>query len=435
MSTTRSAHPSHRRLAATFTTMLAIGASAVLAAPAVAADATPCEPPVTKPWAGTPVQRCALAAAEADGRIPVYRSPVARGKGAKLPAPAGWLHGTVDQYFACQERHSSAGFYHSGGWRNDWWAFTKADSGTQWGYVPEVYFKGGDNDEPDGGLAACGSSKPPVPPGPGSGQGATYVALGDSYSAGTGSRDYSWDGACWRGPRAYPALVAKALGYAEAQGTFGFPACNGAKTGVGKGLFTGAISSTDVLKGQLARLGDATRLVTISIGGNDAGFSDIAKVCGLPEAPWVNRCVGSRGSMVARARRFIKDTIPGRLNKVYEVIKAKAPKARVIVVGYPRLFGAEDCNAWTGFSAEEREELNKAANLMADITRQAAGRYRFLFVDPRDAFNGHDNCAGKKAWINGLSRRKGTWATTDESFHPNAEGHKAYARLVLAKVG
>ena len=34
-----------------------------------------------------------------------------------------------------------------------------------------------------------------------------YVALGDSYSSGTGTRDYSLNSGCQRGPYAYPALI------------------------------------------------------------------------------------------------------------------------------------------------------------------------------------------------------------------------------------
>ncbi|MBO0769122.1 MAG: lipase, partial [Solirubrobacterales bacterium] len=82
-----------------------------------------------------------------------------------------------------------------------------------------------------------------------------YVALGDSYSSGVGTRDYYSDsGSCDRSPKAYGPLVAAAKGY-----SLNFQACSGAKT-------------TDVNSNQLGALNSSTGLVTITIGGNDAGF-------------------------------------------------------------------------------------------------------------------------------------------------------------------
>src|SRR5437899_2456812 len=54
-----------------------------------------------------------------------------------------------------------------------------------------------------------------------------YVALGDSYSSGTGTRDYSFDSTCQRGPYAYPALIS----VDRPNTTLTFKACSGAKTG------------------------------------------------------------------------------------------------------------------------------------------------------------------------------------------------------------
>ena len=52
----------------------------------------------------------------------------------------------------------------------------------------------------------------------------SYVALGDSYSSGVGTRSYISDGtSCQRSVYAYPALIAAAQGYA-----LNFRACSGA---------------------------------------------------------------------------------------------------------------------------------------------------------------------------------------------------------------
>src|SRR5436853_7198089 len=85
-----------------------------------------------------------------------------------------------------------------------------------------------------------------------------YVDLGDSYSSGVGTRVfYSESGSCYRSPEAYGPKIAAARGYA-----LSFQACSGAKT-------------TDVNSSQLGALSSTTALVTITIGGNDAGFSHV----------------------------------------------------------------------------------------------------------------------------------------------------------------
>src|ERR1700739_2926637 len=89
-----------------------------------------------------------------------------------------------------------------------------------------------------------------------------YVALGDSYSSGVGTRVYYNDGtSCERSPDAYAPQIASQRGYALT-----FEACSGAKT-------------TDVTNNQLGPLNSSTNLVTITIGGNDAGFSTVIENC------------------------------------------------------------------------------------------------------------------------------------------------------------
>jgi hypothetical protein len=141
-------------------------ASATFADSAAAVDSQPCGAAVFKSWSAEKVQPCPLAAPlPPNGWVPVYREPVAVAPGATAPTPDGWLHGTTDQYFVCDARVPDASYTHPNGWRNDWWAYTQADGSDLWGWVPEVFFAGGANDEPDAGLRRCPSS--PAAPGGG----------------------------------------------------------------------------------------------------------------------------------------------------------------------------------------------------------------------------------------------------------------------------
>src|SRR5689334_24893642 len=95
--------------------------------------------------------------------------------------------------------------------------------------------------------------------------GPSYVALGDSYSSGVGTRTYISDGtSCQRSTKAYPYLIAQARGYA-----LNFQACSGATTAT-------------VTSNQLGALSSTTKFVTMSVGGNDAGFSSVITECALP---------------------------------------------------------------------------------------------------------------------------------------------------------
>ena len=128
-------------------------------------------------------------------------------------------------------------------------------------------------------------------------------------------------------------LIASARGYA-----LNFRACSGAKI-------------ADVTNTQLSALTSATTHVSISVGGNDAGFADVLTECAQPW--WSSNCDGA----INTAQSFVNNTLPSRLTTLYSQIRARAPYAKVVVVGYPRIFNGEDCNAFTWFSPAEQTRL------------------------------------------------------------------------------
>ncbi|WP_405204712.1 SGNH/GDSL hydrolase family protein [[Kitasatospora] papulosa] len=219
-----------------------------------------------------------------------------------------------------------------------------------------------------------------------------YVALGDSYSSGVGAGSYdSASGDCKRSTRAYPALWKAANNPAS----FAFTACSGARTG-------------DVTAGQLGPLNSATDLVSISIGGNDAGFADVMTTCVLQsEATCLNR--------IATARAYVDSTLPGKLDSVYSAISAKAPSARVVVLGYPPFYQlGGSCIA--GLSEKERTAINGAADYLNAATAKRAADHGFTFGDVTSTFTGHEICSGS-AWLHSVN-----WLNIGESYHPTAAG-------------
>jgi lysophospholipase L1-like esterase len=191
--------------------------------------------------------------------------------------------------------------------------------------------------------------------------------------------------------------------------TLNFAACSGAQT-------------ADVLNNQVGALNASTNIVTITIGGNDAGFSSVITQCALPW-PW------SCNTDITNAQNFIRNTLPARLDNVYNQISARSPGATVVVLGYPRLFMGVDCNAGTFFSGDEMTKLNATADLLRDVTRTRSQAHGFWFKDAIPGFTGHAVCSSSE-WLNGLSN------PTGDSYHPNRSGHKlGYEPLVRAVIG
>jgi lysophospholipase L1-like esterase len=219
-----------------------------------------------------------------------------------------------------------------------------------------------------------------------------YVAMGDSYSSGVGAPGQT--GLCLRSPNSYAAQWAKKNDPAS----FRTVACGGAET-------------RDVLLLQVPFLSRRTDLITISIGGNDAGFAPSVISCTLGSD-------ASCAATVASARAVITGTLPGALDRTYRAIRTRAPNARVIVMGYPRLFDVTTATCGiAGLSITKRRLLNGGADDLAEIIRGRAEAAGFTYVDVRDRFDGHGACAASP-WINAL-----TIIPPQDSFHPNTSGY------------
>jgi lysophospholipase L1-like esterase len=221
--------------------------------------------------------------------------------------------------------------------------------------------------------------------------GTSYVALGDSYAAGLGAPPYL-DPTCLRSDNGYPALVA-----AEKKvGSFRSDACSGAKT-------------ADLLAGQLGGLNRRTGLVTVTIGGNDLGFSSGVGTCMQGDD---KACL----TVVEDARKFTRETLPARLDAVYAAVRQRAPRATLVVTGYAHFFEATAaCAAVPPATPAKRAALNSVVDTLNQVIAGRAARAGARFADPRPAFTGHGLC-GADPWI--------TAPTDTAPFHPNAAGYR-----------
>ncbi|GAA2144928.1 SGNH/GDSL hydrolase family protein [Actinomadura napierensis] len=259
-----------------------------------------------------------------------------------------------------------------------------------------------------------------------------YVALGDSYSAGVGAEATVADRnpleRCHRTSKAYYYEVARTFHFAKGSA---FWACSGAKT-------------ADVLKGrygeppQIDRLNAGTSLVTLSIGGNDVGFSKVLGGC-VVHLPWSHSCT-EQGKDIAGRMAKLRQDLPALLAK----ITAKAPDARVIVMGYPKAFSEVQGVGGDNITVSDQQWLNARAYELGQLVRQSAaeedrriaarhGRGSVEFVDAYSAFAGHE-AGSPDPYMNGLALNLSALEAEPRSFHPTAAGQHALAQLFIAQI-
>ena len=223
---------------------------------------------------------------------------------------------------------------------------------------------------------------------------AIYAAVGDSYSSGLGASSSYTDGSCDQSSKSFSALWSAThpdIGYVQL-------ACAGAKT-------------TDVINSQIPNVPKDATLVSVTVGGNDVGFSSIMTTCALQGT---SACV----SAVTAAETYAKSTLPGRLNATFDAIRARAPGAKVVVLSYP-VFYQLNVFFCIGLSSTSRAKIDEGINLVDGAIASAvapAARPNFVFADVRSAFVGHQLCSGSK-WLHAVDL-----ADIQESYHPTAAG-------------
>ncbi|GAA2223869.1 SGNH/GDSL hydrolase family protein [Herbiconiux moechotypicola] len=195
-----------------------------------------------------------------------------------------------------------------------------------------------------GPAAAASAAVVPAATAPGDLAGVDYVALGDSYSAGYGLVPYSFttpaDG-CFQAEANYPHQVAATLGLDLTDVT-----CSGAVTANIIDTPQVTITGAGTAAPQSTALSADTDLVTVSIGGNDLGFADVAAYCVALSAdgpvignPAFKNCreYFNPSEGVDQLVYKLQNTVEPALAAAFADIRSKAPNAEVVVVGYPTI--------------------------------------------------------------------------------------------------
>ncbi|WP_406281622.1 SGNH/GDSL hydrolase family protein [Embleya sp. NBC_00896] len=259
--------------------------------------------------------------------------------------------------------------------------------------------------------------------------GATYVALGDSYAAGVQIPTIVPDAppGCSRSQSNYAHLVARQKNIAGLVDA----TCGGARTPD----MTVGQQSKGSPPPQFDALRPDTALVTLGIGGNDIGFSEIVTMCVIQgrsttsTQPCTDKYAGGGNDELAKR---IADTAP-KIAATIAGIKQRSPKARILVVGYPTILpeSGPSCPAQVPVAEGDLPYLRKVVPALNDMIAKEAAKQGAEYVDTYTGSAGHDVCkpVGTK-WVEGIKPE-----SPGAQVHPNALGQEAMSKAVLAKLG
>jgi lysophospholipase L1-like esterase len=250
-----------------------------------------------------------------------------------------------------------------------------------------------------------------------------YVALGDSYASGPLIPDQSTHPiGCARSDHNYPSDLARQLGVPLVD-----VSCGGAETADMTQAQSVPLGSNQP---QFDALTTSTDLVTVTISGNDIGFTSILETCAAESVtnPLGHPCenhftAGGTDQLAAR----IAAAAP-KVAQVLAGIRQRAPRATVVVVGYLRILPPSvGCWPVVPVSVRDVPYLDGVEHELNTMLGEQAAAAHDLFVNPGNT-TGHDVCQPEsRKWVEGI-------VPTSPAFpvHPNAAGMTEVAGLVAA---
>jgi lysophospholipase L1-like esterase len=257
-----------------------------------------------------------------------------------------------------------------------------------------------------------------------------YVALGDSYTSAplvpfpTGNPIL-----CGRSTMNYPQVVKRQIH----PSTFTDASCQGATTG--EMLNPQNLANFETAPPQFDALKADDALVTVGIGGNDAGLVGIALECGELDIshPTGTACknhydAGGSDPNVAK----ISATGP-KVAAVIQGIHTRAPSAKILVVGYPDALPVNGGNCWplVPLSKGDITYFNSLEQGLNTVLASTAAANSATFVDTWDSSINHDACKlPGQAWVNGIVPNSVAFP-----LHPNTMGEQNMAKQVLKALG
>ncbi|GHJ59838.1 lipase 2 [Nocardioides sp. OK12] len=254
--------------------------------------------------------------------------------------------------------------------------------------------------------------------------GVRYVAMGDSYSAASGvlPLDPAAPVQCLRSIRNYPHVIAEAIGARLTDVT-----CGAADTGDYRG------SQYDDVPPQLDALSRRTRLVTMTIGGNDSSvFLNSIVQCGAAGLATLGQgspCKDEYGDSFVTT---IRTTTFPAIRRALRDVQRRAPRAEVAILGYPWIMPERvGCYPLMPVARGDVPYLRTLQRVLNNAVKRAARATGATYVNLNRVSDGHDACQlpGER-WVEPVLA-----GTNPVIVHPNALGEEQMAQRTLAVLG
>jgi lysophospholipase L1-like esterase len=235
-----------------------------------------------------------------------------------------------------------------------------------------------------------------------------YVALGSSFAAGAGLGKLQPGSPllCARSLQGYPQQLARMRHLAIVD-----MSCGGAVTRhvlQGGQYFQGA---------QIRTITGATRLVTVTVGGNDIGYiGDLSMLAARRSGSAFGMLVRLFWHGPAATRPYTE--LHANLLATIRAIRTRAPHATIMVATYPTILPPSGTCPRLGLSIAEADAMRQVADRLAAVTRAAAAEGGAVLVDMHRLGARHDACSAEpwtRGWTNGGVA----------PFHPTAAGAAA----------
>ncbi len=244
--------------------------------------------------------------------------------------------------------------------------------------------------------------------------GAKYVAMGSSFAAGPGIPSYYETpyAPCARSTGNYAHLLASRRGLALTD-----VSCSGATTE----HLTGPRGN---IPPQLDALTADTKLVTITIGGNDLGYIGglaAASCAGLQRETGIE---ANCSPPIAPPAESTFNDVALRMDAIAKEVRRRAPEAQIVFVDYLAVLPETGTCRATPLDEFAADGARYTARRLAEITRKVAGENGASIVTASEFSKGHDACSAEP-WMNGYPRPEAP--IMGALYHPNAAGMTAVA--------
>ncbi|MEV0581752.1 SGNH/GDSL hydrolase family protein [Nonomuraea sp. NPDC050310] len=255
--------------------------------------------------------------------------------------------------------------------------------------------------------------------------GEVYVALGDSAASGPLIPNQILPQlGCFRSDRNYAHLTARAIGAAVLRDV----TCSGAET---EDMYQPQNTDLGAVPAQLDAVSADTTLVTVQIGANDVGLTGFIEDClNLLPPPVGDYCYDDYQSGGQDEWRVKTDALRPVLVQLAADIRARAPQARIFVVGYATYARENGCYPTVPILRRDANYIRATLIYFNQMLAEQAAAAGVGFIDLQAPSVGHDPCTGPNTrWIEPYIP-----ANPATPFHPNANGMRGFATAVTAAV-